>query len=324
MDTDKSTNELKSQLSFLNEEDFTRISARLFPEFTNIINQEGLGEEVTSRFDNVYLPLAAWIADKHKKNTLVIGINGAQGSGKSTLSKILKSLLYHGFGKTTFILSIDDLYLSKQRRLKLAQNVHKLLNVRGVPGTHDVELGINIFNEIKSGKHARCLYIPIFDKAQDDLLPESEWRPVSDTVDIILFEGWCVGSLPQQEHELDNAINELERKEDQNGKWRTYVNQQLNGRYSDLFGYIDYLIMLQVPGMDSVFEWRKLQEKKLEEQCRLNGQSTEKIMSDEQVEEFIMYYERITRHTLNEMPNRADVLLKLDKQHQVAEIRVGE
>lgn len=297
---------------------------KLSEEFTRIIEQEGLDGLAIAQLDKVYLPLARWIAEKHQNKPCVIGINGAQGSGKSTLSIIIRSLLQHGFGKSSVILSIDDLYLPSNKRQELARNVHGLFAVRGVPGTHDVDLGINMLSQLKSGNKQGELLLPVFDKSQDDLLPVSCWHPVNGEVDFILFEGWCVGALPQDDLELENNINELEKYEDSEGTWRRYVNEQLKGPYSRLFSYIDYLIMLQVPDMGSVFEWRKLQERKLEDYCRKTGRDISRIMSEQQVEKFIMYYERITRHILEEMPTRADALLKLDKQHQVKDLRMGK
>lgn len=290
--------------------------------FQEIVRQERLDGDIDSQFESIYVPLASWIAEKHSDHPVVIGINGAQGAGKSTLSKILKSLLLHGFGKNVAILSIDDLYLSKEKRNKLARNISELLSVRGVPGTHDVSLGIKIISQMKNGIVGKSLLLPVFDKAQDDLLPESGWLTVKHPADIILFEGWCVGSIPQNKEELNFAINDLERNEDQKGIWRKYVNDQLSGPYRELFSFIDHLIMLQVPDMHSVYEWRKLQEKKLWEQHIHSDAAKSHIMTEGEVERFIMFYERITRHTLNEMPKRADVLLTLNKQHQVSEIKV--
>jgi D-glycerate 3-kinase len=267
--------------------------------------------------------LTAWLANKHSDIPIVVGINGAQGSGKSTLSKILKSLLTHGFGKSVVHLSIDDLYLSQQRRQKLANEIHPLLEVRGVPGTHDVELGKKILSALVNKKSKFPVVIPVFDKAQDDLLPKSEWLAVDASPDIILFEGWCVGSRAQKQSELKRDVNELEKSKDREGIWRNYVNDQLAGPYQDLFGFIDYQLMLKVPDMESVFEWRALQEKRLEEHCTQENILNANVMSESEIAQFIMHYERITRASLEEMPDRADILLELNKQHQVCNIKVG-
>lgn len=304
------------------DQHFSELLKMLTPLFVDVLEQENIDNALLSQLENIYLPLAAWIAQKHKHSPLVIGVNGAQGSGKSTLSKILVTLLSYGFGKKVVDISIDDLYLSRQDRINLATEVHPLFQVRGVPGTHDVDLGKRLLSSLTSGESELPIMVPVFDKSQDDLLPKSEWREISEPVDIILFEGWCVGAKSQDQDELIDAINDLERLEDNQGIWRQYVNDQLAGPYQELFGLIDYLVMLKVPDMESVFEWRYLQEQKLKEKCEAENITTSKVMSESEVAHFIMHYERITRSILTEMPDRANVLLSLDKQHQVCEVKV--
>lgn len=320
-----SSQSAKRQLSdvFVDQSIHSNLSERLKPFFLEIVNQERLDEKILHRFEDIYLPLSAWIAEKHTDQPIVIGINGAQGSGKSTLSKILKSLLINGFGKNTLLLSLDDLYYSKKIRKELADTIHPLLQTRGVPGTHDVEMGINLMNAMLDNKIDDVL-LPIFDKSIDDLLPKDKWIKVNEPIDIILFEGWCVGSNPQENEELNNSINELEREDDRNHIWRTYVNRQLAGPYQDLFQYIDYLIMMKVPDLESIIEWRTLQESKLKETCKKENDFSDKIMSDDEIKRFIMHFERITKYTLDEMPDRADMVLVLNKKHQVCDVRMKE
>lgn len=301
---------------------YDELSTTCLPIFKNIIEQERLDEGVLQHLGDIYLPLAAWLANKHIDRPILIGINGAQGSGKSTLSKILQSILSSTFNKEVVHLSIDDLYLSRDAREKLASNVHPLLKVRGVPGTHDVLLGKKIISKLLEDKEKSSVKIPAFNKAEDDLYPEEQWNTITCAPDIVLFEGWCVGSQQQHESELLCDINVLEECEDPDGTWRNYVNRQLAGSYQSLFAHIDYLLMLKVPDMESVFEWRSLQEKKLADKCFKQGRSIENILSDNEVSRFIMHYERITRATLHEMPDRADVLLELDKKHQVCNVKV--
>lgn len=301
----------------------TPMFEKLFDIFKEVVSAENIGKEIYPNFGNIYLPLSAWIAERHLDKTIIIGINGAQGSGKSTLCIILKRLLSKGFKKNVIHLSIDDLYFSKEKRIELAESVHPLFRVRGVPGTHDVGMGIHILSSLRNNEENEIL-IPVFDKARDDRLPKSKWRRIRKPVDIVLFEGWCVGSLPQDRSDLVDDLNNLESSEDRNGIWRNYVNKQLSGTYQDLFKYIDYLIMLQVPDMESVYEWRLLQEQKLKEAYGKKGIYQNNIMSKNEITRFLMHFERITRSTLQEMPNRANVLLVLDKQHQVSEVKIKE
>lgn len=301
------------------------LSHELQPIFESIIEEEKLGAEIAAQLDRLYLPFANWIAAKHTHQTIVIGINGAQGSGKSTLSKILKSILAHAFNKSVVTLSIDDLYLSRQCREALAKEVHPLFITRGVPGTHDVKRGREIISTLLNPSPGLSVKIPVFDKSIDDLLPEQDWRSVTNDVDIILFEGWCVGAQAQSHDDLESAINELEINEDPDLVWRHYINEQLRGDYQLLFDSIDYQVMLKVPDMASVFEWRHLQEEKLAARLDKKKASLE-MMSEKELARFIMHFERITRFTLDEMPGRADVVLLLNKDHQVCDValKVGE
>lgn len=300
----------------------TKLAQILRPIFKAEIEKEHLGGEILPLLDSLYFPLAAWVANKHINSPIIIGINGAQGSGKSTLCKILSSLISTGFGKSVLQLSIDDLYLSRKKRYQLARDIHPLLETRGVPGTHDVERGIRILSRLKQKTPLdKTDKIPVFDKATDDQLAEKQWREITRSVDIILFEGWCVGAKAQDNSRLKKAVNQLEEQQDADGIWRDYINSQLAGPYKELFDLIDYQIMLKVPDMASVLEWRGLQEKKLALSCDRNALSRTKIMSEKELLRFIMHFERITAETLQTMPATADIVLQLNKDHQVCDVK---
>ena len=159
------------------------------------------------------MPLAKWIESKQGAGPVIIGINGAQGSGKSTLSKLLVIVLEKIFNKSVLHLSIDDLYRSRDKRLERASTIHQLLKVRGVPGTHNTDLGIEILKSIKTSSDYE-IKLAVFDKAIDDLLPENHWHLIQKNIDIVLFEGWCVAAEPQTKLQLCAPVNLLEEKED--------------------------------------------------------------------------------------------------------------
>ncbi len=286
-------------------------------EIAALIEAEGLPLEFGQTIDRFYVPLANHLADVRSPRSsrpIVVGINGGQGSGKSTLALFLKLLLEEEHGLTTAVLSLDDLYLTRAEREALAEKHHPLLKTRGVPGTHDVELGIRILELLAAGSTGSC-DVPAFDKVTDDRKPEADWNRINDPVDIVLLEGWCVGARPQAETELETTINELEQNEDPDGEWRRYVNAQLAGRYADLFARLDHLVMLKVPNFECVEAFRTLQESKLREKEGGGG-----LMGDAALKHFIMHYERLTRHMLAEMPDRADVVLKLNEHHKLVEV----
>ena len=269
-----------------------------------------------------FAPLVAEFAkaiESELKSPLIIGINGTQGSGKSTLADYMCTML--GERKLrTVSLSLDDFYLTHAERQTLADTVHPLLKTRGVPGTHDIALALTTINSLIEGSGETL--IPRFDKSTDDRHLEADCDLVSGAVDVIIFEGWCVGSKPQPDEALAKAVNSLEQNSDADGSWRNFVNHALTKDYEPLFDILDGLIMLRAPSFDTVFNWRLKQEQKMI--ARLKSQDDADysgVMSEAQIAEFIAHYQRITEHSLEEMPSRADHLFQLDTQRQIIEYR---
>jgi len=287
------------------------------------VNSLGLPAPWTDQWQDVWAPLAAMLAGvKEKTGMPVIGIHGGQGSGKSTLSGALRDIYRQVFGWNTVVLSIDDLYLSHQDRQHLAATQHPLLATRGVPGTHDVQLGMQLIRQLKSLSADKLLKIPAFDKASDDRLPENQWHQVSGPVDMILFEGWCVGCRPVTEEELIQPFNELEANEDRDGRWRSSVNEQLAGPYAEWFGMIDFMLMLKVPDMQAVLNWRTQQEAGNKQTAAGNG--PDRSLDDTRLQRFIQHYQRLTEQALKYMPGWADLILCQNTQHQVDQILCPE
>ena len=262
--------------------------------------------------------LARWIAEqKQADSTLVVGINGAQGSGKSTLTQAMRDELSARHGLRVAALSLDDLYFTRAAREQLAKDVHPLLVTRGVPGTHDVALGLQVLEGLKALKPGSSLALPRFIKAADERAPDTAWPRIEGAVDVILFEGWCVGTPAQAEAELRRPINALEAQEDANGVWRRYANAQLAGEYARLFGLIDRLVFLKTPDFDSIFRWRLRQEAANAQQA---GADASCVMGPDALRRFIQHYERLTRHALRVLPERADVVLELGQEHEIRNI----
>lgn len=281
-------------------------------------------------FESLYVPLGAWLMARKQQQPgpLVVGINGAQGAGKSTLFNLIEVILDEGFGLKVVGFSLDDLYKTRAQREQLADQVHPLLLTRGVPGTHDVQLGIDIIQSLQRGDPEHPTKIPVFDKSTDDRCPPSVWQEWQGPVDVIVLEGWCVGALPQAPERLVTPVNSLEAEEDSSGEWRHYVNQQLAGPYQTLFAMVDVLLMLQVPSMEAVFEWRSLQEQKLAERVQYLFDTQQpsdhlRIMDAAQINRFIQHYERLTRAMLSDMPARADVTLLLNENHKVSQVQIN-
>jgi D-glycerate 3-kinase len=264
---------------------------------------EGLPESFGRTVELICEPLAlrASRLRTDRKRPAVVGLCGAQGSGKSTIVAATRRLLA-GRGMRAVGLSLDDFYLTHDARQRLAREVHPLLATRGPPGTHDVAMAGAVIDQLRTkGKVA----LPRFDKATDTRAPRGEWATMASPVDVIILEGWCVGAVAQGVAALREPVNALERDEDPASVWRGYVNEQLDGPYQTLFGKLHDLIFLQAPSFEVVAGWRAEQERKLRER-------TGRGMADSDIARFTAHYERLTRWMLSEMPGRADWVVPLD------------
>ncbi len=260
-----------------------------------------------------YMPLVDWLGRLHRPNeTALLGISGAQGTGKSTLAEFIKHALESNSGWRVAVLSLDDFYLTRAERRRLAVEIHPLLQTRGVPGTHDLGMLDASLSRLCHLGAADEMPLPRFDKSWDDRADPDAWPVITGPVDLVVLEGWCVGSLPQDEDALATPINQLERDRDTDGTWRSHVNDSLAGAYANLFARLDALLFLRAPNFDAVYRWRCEQEEKL-----AATSSGARLMDEEQVAQFIQFFERLTRHNLETVPAIADVVLELDDNHAV-------
>jgi D-glycerate 3-kinase len=283
------------------------------------LREEKLPDSYRHTIESALLPLGEALATRIRRSDslVVIGLCGAQGSGKSTASAVLAELLNRA-DLPTAAMSIDDFYLPHGERQQLARAVHPLLATRGVPGTHDVELAQAV---IESLADAGATQVPVFDKATDDRKPRSQWRSIEGPLRAVILEGWCVGAKPEPAARLAMPVNALERDEDAQGRWRGYVNAALEGRYAALFARLSPMVLLAAPSFEVVLAWRTEQEHKLRERLAREGGDGSRVMNDAQVARFISHYERITRHILEEMPARADHLIALDADRHARWLR---
>ncbi len=272
-------------------------------EFAALAIKAGIAPGFADTYFDLLFELATGLVSRGD-DLLVVGIAGAQGTGKSTFARLLATVFERVFEKTTLVMSLDDYYLTRQERESLAQQVHPMLGVRGVPGTHDMAMLGQVIADLKARRNTE---VPTFDKAKDD---RRGMVPVmGGELDMLVIEGWCWGARPVGDDELAEPVNLLEANDDPDGTWRRYVNQQLaRGGYAEVFQQADVSYFLAAPSFDAVLRWRWEQEQKLG--------SGPAVMTETQVSRFVMYYERITRAMLEDMPRRVALTIYLDESHR--------
>ncbi|KAJ2902604.1 hypothetical protein MKZ38_000365 [Zalerion maritima] len=221
---------------------------------------------------------------------LIVGLNGLQGAGKTTLGSALCHVLSTSHSLSVLVVSIDDFYLARSDQANLAASFpnNMLLQFRGEPGTHDIDLLAKVLNAVVEGRETK---IPRYDKSAfgglGDRLPAKQWDFVNRTgdrkVQVLLLEGWCVGFRPLRVHDIETKW----KGESRTLKQHTFedlllVNEKLEG-YEPVTAKFDAFIHLDAEELEWVYEWRLQQEHAL---IAAKGSG----MSDTQVETFVDGY----------------------------------
>ena len=235
-------------------------------------------------------------------------IAGSQGSGKSTLSLIIKKYFQKFYSKNVVILSIDDFYLSSYQRKKLAKKFKtNLFETRGVPGTHNFKLLYKTIDQLRGKKFP--VYSPTFDKVTDNT---KKYKRKISRADLIILEGWCVGSKTIDTKYLNQNINELEKNKDQNLIWRTAYNNFLDD-YQKIFNKFKYYVFIKLPNWENVINWKYKQE--LDLRSLSNDNKLKKKLY-----KFIQYYEKLSKWMSMTTPSYCNVLINLDKNQSIKNI----
>jgi len=261
------------------------------------------GSALTYEIARSYIDLFSRVKDK---KTLMIA--GSQGSGKSTLSLQIKKYFKKYYSKNVVILSIDDFYLSTHQRKLLAKKYKtNLFETRGVPGTHNLKLLSQTIRNLKNNKFP--LFLPVFDKVADN---KKKYQRKVNKADLIILEGWCVGSKPIDPNYLKKNINDLEKIEDSNLLWRNAYNKALV-EYQKVFKKFSYFVFIKIPSWDFVIDWKYKQELDLRS-LKSN------IHLKKKLHQFIKYYEKLSKWMSLKTPSYCNVLITLDKNQSIKKI----
>jgi D-glycerate 3-kinase len=263
----------------------------------------------------LWLPLAMQLASCQEKlgRTLIQGILGGQGTGKTTLAAVIRLILQH-LGYSSAAISIDDLYKTYGERQKLQQQDPRLI-WRGPPGTHDVELGIKILDEFRQSNRTESILVPRFDKSAFNGKGDRSGFESFAPVELVLFEGWFIGTRPVERTVLDCPPDPIITPEDR--LFARDSNERLK-EYLPLWDRLDRLIVLYPSDYRLSKQWRKEAEHKM----IATGKSG---MSDEEIDEFVEYFWRslhpelfITPLVTN--PGLADLAIEINSDHSCGQV----
>ena len=265
-------------------------------------------------FEDIIIPISLHLNSFPKRDEpYLICFTGGQGSGKTTMSYFIQEVLTNHCNRPSMGFSIDDIYKSQEERKAISEEVHSLCYVRGVPGTHDIGMGLDLIDSLSKAKRDSVTKIPSFCKPEDKHYPESDWPVYKGKPDFIFLDAWCGGAKPISEENWQGPLNDLEREEDPEGIWSKWSNRELAKDYQELFDRFDLLLIIKVPNMEFVYKSRWLQEQTLAKTIK-DPALKDKIMTKEEVYRFVMHYERLTHYILEEIPKFSDIVLERDDQ----------
>jgi D-glycerate 3-kinase len=264
----------------------------------------------------LWLPLSLELMERKKRlnRPLIQGILGGQGTGKTTLGQILQFI----FAKANYSLislSLDDLYKTYLERQELQITDPRLI-WRGPPGTHDIELGINVLDSLRDlPNNPQAIAIPRFDKslwngAGDRVSPEM----VSEA-DIVLFEGWFVGVKPIAPCRFSDAPYPIITERDR--QFALDMNEKL-GEYLPLWQRLDQLIILDPVDYQLSKKWRQHAEKEM----IAKGKSG---MTDAEINQFVEYFWKALHPELFIKPliekgENVNLVIEINADHSLGKI----
>ncbi|OLY78422.1 putative kinase mug58 [Smittium mucronatum] len=247
--------------------------------------------------------LTEFILKTHKshsvgsKDTLIVGLSGPQGSGKTTIcADLISSLHQNGLIATTF--STDDVYIPFSEQVGNAEKYpgNRLVEFRGNAGTVHVDLAVDTLNKLKRmNETGEMVSIPIFNKSlnggRGDRLPEAEWRKVGPRLDVVLFEGWNLGFPPvpreqvteicsliksrsgpllpissnpnETDYHLGTSLNNGYRASSKFSEPELQLINSLISSHSAMYNMLDAFIHFRAASLEYIYEWRWQQEQAL-------------------------------------------------------------
>ena len=289
----------------------------IYPEVLQFCHNIGFEQDsdVLLTLWHLWLPLAINLAANRQQleRPLIQGIVGGQGTGKSTIANILKIILKH-LGYHAVSISLDDLYKTYAERLLLTEQDPRLI-WRGPPGTHDLQLGLSVLEQLQQADRQSNILIPRFDKSAKKGAGDRTQPELVQAVDIVLFEGWFIGIRPITSTAFEHQTPPFETEADQ--LFARDMNVRLS-EYLPLWQLLDRLILLYPVDYHLSQEWRL----QAEHQMIAAGKSG---MTDSQIREFVNYFwkslhpELFIKPLINS-PSYVDLVIEINADQSIGAV----
>ena len=180
----------------------------------------------------------------------------------------------------------------EQAELATRHPNNPLVQHRGQPSTHDINLGLSVLSSLRHGQPTK---IPAYDKSAfnglGDRVPETQWQVVNQSgqpmIKVVIFEGWCVGFRPLDSIELkrrwDVAVALVEQGDYRGRLGYTrledieFINNALKA-HEQLTDQLDALIHIDAEETMYVYAWRLEQEEALRK-SKGSGMTEEQVIN---------------------------------------------
>lgn len=139
---------------------------------------------------------------------------------------------------------------SAQDAVAKASNGNRLLEFRGLPGTHDLDLAEQTLHALRTHTVGNTVLVPCYDKSlrngRGDRANSDAWQKVITPAQIVLFEGWSLGFCPIKDTAvLDTLSSDLRA-----------VNDALQAYEGCMEHHVGAWVIIQVDDPQWVFAWR--------------------------------------------------------------------
>jgi len=225
----------------------------------------------------IYLPLTRFLykqsmGDRFQNSAIILGIQAHQGCGKTTFCDVISFLSKNYYDLNVSSLSIDDIYLTFND-LNGVRKMDSRFKFRGPPGTHDLNLGTEILQNVKNLK--TNYELPRYNKSANGGLGDraevgvSIFRPV----DVLIFEGWFLGAEPLEENLIEKFT-----KNEETLSFQKLINSKLY-YYQPLWNSVNYWMIIKPFKYEYSKKWRHEAEK-----------NNKQKMSYKTLQKFINYF----------------------------------